>query len=85
MGANRLKNIVAGFDGSPDSENALRIACDLARKYDSEIHLVHTLQNQIDELAMRAVGGFYTATTQPLVEDVQIICDITVSSAKATT
>ena len=43
------------------------------------------IQNQIDELAMRAVGGFYTATTQPLVEDVQIICDITVSSAKATT
>ena len=36
--------IVVGLDGSLASEHALRLACDLAKKYTSEIHLVHTPQ-----------------------------------------
>jgi nucleotide-binding universal stress UspA family protein len=34
-----FKNIVAGYDGSTESVHALRLACDLARKYDSEVHI----------------------------------------------
>ncbi|MFT6877399.1 MAG: nucleotide-binding universal stress UspA family protein [Granulosicoccus sp.] len=78
-----FKNIVAGFDGSPESENALRLACDLAQKYASEIHLVHTPQPQINAIAMGAVGGFPATTTLPPLADVEKACNRIVNSAKA--
>jgi len=37
-----FKKIVVGLDDSETSENALQTACDLALKYDAELHLVHT-------------------------------------------
>jgi nucleotide-binding universal stress UspA family protein len=37
-----FSKIVVGIDGSQTSENAVRLAYDLAQKYASELHLVHT-------------------------------------------
>ncbi len=67
-----FKRIVVGFDGSPESEHALRLACDLAQKYDSEIHLVHTPQPQTVAFAMGAVAGYHAVTTMPSSEEVTV-------------
>ena len=46
-------NIVVAVDGSAPAKNAILIACDIAKHYDSKVHLVHT--PQVDTLAI-AVG-----------------------------
>ena len=63
--------IIIGLDGSETSENALRLACDLAQKYQSEIHLVHTPQPKTVAFAMGAVSGFHAATTMPHADEVR--------------
>ncbi|MCP5072560.1 MAG: universal stress protein [Rhodobacteraceae bacterium] len=37
-----FKNIVVAVDGSDPSNRAISVACDLAKNYHSDIHLVHT-------------------------------------------
>lgn len=66
-----FSKIVVGFDGSDMSENALRLACDLAQKYNSAIHLVHTPQPQTVAFAMGAVAGYHVATTMPSAAEVE--------------
>jgi nucleotide-binding universal stress UspA family protein len=66
-----FETIVAGFDGSETSEHAMQLACDLAQKYKSELHLVHTPQPQTVAFAMGAVAGYHTVTTMPPMEDVK--------------
>jgi len=78
-----FKRIVAGFDGSPESEHALRLACDLAQKYNAEIYLVHTPQPQTVAFAMGAVAGYHAVTTLPSPEEVEKASDKMVKSAEA--
>lgn len=66
-----FSKIVVGMDGSDHSVNALRVACDLAKKYDSEICLVHTPQPETVAFAMGAVTGYHVVTTMPSDEEVQ--------------
>ncbi|WP_299046005.1 universal stress protein [uncultured Tateyamaria sp.] len=82
-----FKKIVVGIDGSTTSDNAVRIACDLATKYDSDIHLVHTPQPQTVAFAMGAVAGYHAVTTMPSQDEVmeaaaRIIADATVVAAE---
>jgi nucleotide-binding universal stress UspA family protein len=77
-----FKKIVVGFDGSTESEDALRLACDLAQKYDSEIYLVHTPQPHTVAFAMGAVPGYHAVTTMPSSEEVETACNKIVDSAK---
>ncbi|WP_299614738.1 universal stress protein [uncultured Tateyamaria sp.] len=65
-----FKKIVVGVDGSATSDNAVRIACDLAGKYDSDIYLVHTPQPQTVAFAMGAVAGYHAVTTMPSHDEV---------------
>jgi nucleotide-binding universal stress UspA family protein len=69
-GNDMFKRIVVGLDGSETSENALRTACDLAQKYDAELHLVHTPQPSPVAFPMGAVAGYHAATTMPSMEEV---------------
>lgn len=78
-----FKNIVVGVDGSETSEVALRLACDLAQKYDSEIHLVHTPQPHTVAFAMGAVAGYHTATTMPSAEEVKAAAEKILNEGKA--
>ena len=75
--------IVVGLDGSDISENALRLACDLAQKYGSEVHLVHTPQPKTGAFAMGAVAGYHTATTMPSAETVREAGEKILESGKA--
>lgn len=78
-----FEKIVVGIDGSEMSENALHLACDLAEKYGSELHLVHTPQPQTVAFAMGAVAGYHTVTTMPSIHEVQEAGEKILNSGKA--
>lgn len=77
-----FKTIVVGPDGSQTSETALQTACDLARKYEAELHLVHTPQPQTVAFAMGAVAGYHTVTTMPSMDEVKAAADKIVNGGK---
>ncbi len=77
-----FKNIVVGFDGSETSEVALRLACDLAQKYESEIHLVHTPQPHTVAFALGATTGYHAATTMPSTEEVKAAAEKLLNEGK---
>lgn len=78
-----FQKIVVGLDGSEASENALRMACDLARKYGSDVHLVHTPQPQTVAFALGAVAGYHTATTMPSADEVRTAGEKILSEGRA--
>lgn len=78
-----FSKMVVGFDGSEMSEDALRVACQMAQKLGSEIHLVHTQQPQTVAFAMGAVAGYHAVTTMPSPSEVQQAADIVVNKASA--
>ncbi|WP_187431046.1 Stress response protein NhaX [Roseobacter fucihabitans] len=77
-----FKTITVGFDGSEPSENALRLACDLAGKYDSEIHVLHTPKPETVAFAMGAVAGYHAATTMPSHDEVMKTAQTLLDRAK---
>ena len=52
-------------------KRALFLACDLAGKYGSDFHLVHTPKAETVAFALGAVAGYHAATTMPSAEKVQ--------------
>jgi len=78
-----FEKIVVGIDGSETSHNALRLACDLAQKYNSEIHLVHTPQPQTVAFALGSVAGYHAATTLPSPEEVNAAAEKVLTEGKA--
>jgi nucleotide-binding universal stress UspA family protein len=60
--------IVVAVDGSKPANNALRIACDIAKHYESEIHIVHT--PQVDTAALGMGASVYTieATMDQIID-----------------
>ncbi|WP_299618261.1 universal stress protein [uncultured Tateyamaria sp.] len=74
--------IVVGYDGSDTAKNAMRLACDLAQKYDSELHLVHTPQPHTVAFALGAVAGYHAATTMPHADEVEKAAAAIVTSAR---
>lgn len=75
-----FEKIVVGIDGSEEAETALRLACGIADKFSSEIHLVHTPEPQTVAFAVGAVAGYHAVTTMPSDEDVQKASDKIVQS-----
>ena len=59
-----FKKIVVGLDGSEASEKALRIACDLAQRYGSEMHIVHPPQMETLAVYMGAGGAVAVTPSQ---------------------
>ena len=78
-----FNKIVVGFDGSEMSERALRLACEVARKFKSEIHLVHTPEPHTVAFAMGAVAGYHAVTTMPSADEVKKASDKVVQKAQA--
>ena len=66
-----FKSIVVGLDGSPASETALRTACDIAKHYASDVHLVHTPEPQTAGFATGAVAGYHAIATMPSEDEVR--------------
>lgn len=59
-----FKEIVVAFDGSDHAERAVRMACDIARHYDSNLHLVH-----VPQLYDQAFAVGYTVVDLPVREE----------------
>ena len=78
-----FNKIVVGFDGSDASEKSFELACDLAQKYNSEIHVVHTPQPHTVAFAMGAVAGYHAVSTMPSAEEVKASCDKVLSQCES--
>lgn len=64
-----FESIVVGVDGSEASDKAIRIACDLATKYNTKLHLVHSPQPETAVYATAAVAGFPAVAEMPTQEE----------------
>jgi len=78
-----FKVIVIGLDGSEASGRAIHMGCDIASKYESQVHLVHTPQPKTVAFALVAVSGYHAATTMPSVAEVLKACEKIVNDAVA--
>ncbi len=78
-----FKKIVVGLDGSENSENALRMACDIGKKYGSEIHLVYIVHPETVGIAVGAVAGFHAATTMETAEEIKAVGEKLLASGAA--
>ncbi len=66
-----FKEIIVGIDGSPSSHQAIRIACDLSRKYDAGLTLIHVPHAEAAAYAVGAAAGYHALTTIPSFEQVE--------------
>ena len=80
-----FSKIVVGVDGSEPAEHALRLACDLAKKYTSKLHMVHTPKAETVAFALGAVPGYHVATTMPKPEEVREAAEKVLDSAQEVT
>lgn len=63
-----FKAILVGFDGSEASERALRLACDLATKYDATLQISHTPMEETVVFAADAFSGVYVGPDMAQLE-----------------
>lgn len=59
-----FQTIVVAVDGSEPSKRALTAACELARAFGSEVHLIHALENKGLEQADQDSGDATSAVLQ---------------------
>ncbi|MEM8728627.1 MAG: universal stress protein [Pseudomonadota bacterium] len=78
-----FQTIVVGVDGSEPSDKALRMACDLARKYDAILHLVHSPQQEATVFASAAVVGLPAVADIPTQVSLDALGQAILSQAKA--
>ncbi|NNE82124.1 MAG: universal stress protein [Silicimonas sp.] len=66
-----FKKIIVGLDGSQQSEVAVRIACDLAKHYESSLTLMHVPHGQTAAFVVGAVAGYRAAASMPSFDEVE--------------
>lgn len=62
-----FKSIIVGFDGSDQSEHALKMACDMAKAFGSSLHLVHAPEYETTAMAL----GASAYVKEPSDEEIQ--------------
>ncbi|MCO4846758.1 MAG: universal stress protein [Yoonia sp.] len=63
-----FKDITVAVDGSDHARNALEIACDIAKLYEGNIHLVHTPEVQSTGIAVGS-GAVEILPTDAAIQD----------------
>ncbi|MDX8354993.1 universal stress protein [Cognatiyoonia sp. IB215182] len=72
-----FKNITVAIDGSDHAWRALAVACDLAKRYDGRIHLVHT-----PELQSKGVPvGYGAVEVQPTAAEIAKAGEVVMAEA----
>lgn len=59
-----ITSIVVGFDGSEAAERALRMACEIAARFDAKIEVSHTPKDETVAFAAEAISGFYVGPNE---------------------
>jgi nucleotide-binding universal stress UspA family protein len=67
----KVKKVVVGCDLSPEISPALGYARYFAKKFHSEIHLLHTMESPVDEKVADKTEGPYDEVQQTLIERVR--------------
>ena len=66
-----FKKIIVGFDGSEQSEVAVRIACDLATRYSGSLTVMHVPHGETEAPVVGAVAGLRAAMSMPSFDEVE--------------
>ena len=74
-----FKTILAAFDGSDHSVEALNVACDLARAYQAKLHIIHTPQLANDTM----VVGYATIPIPRTAEELEKAGEEVLDQARA--
>ena len=77
-----FKVICVGYDGSEPSQNAVKVACNMADKYGSSVHIIHSPHPETVAFAMGAVAGYHVATTMPTPEETEKSARVMLDKAK---
>ena len=75
-----IKKILVPVDGSVHSKKALEFACELAKKFESELHLLHVVQPPISTQTMGV--GTSVVTTEFRRQDLEEIGRNVITAAK---
>jgi nucleotide-binding universal stress UspA family protein len=68
-----FKNITVAIDGSDHAWRALQVACDLAKHYESKVHLVHTPEVPTSGIAVGSGAVEIPPTTVQIMEAGQAV------------
>ncbi len=78
-----FEKAVVAIDGSKEALHALEVACDLAGKYGSKIHLVHSPQLETTGIAVGSGAVEINPSPEKIAEAGQKVLDEAVSKAEA--
>jgi universal stress protein A len=85
----RIKRILCGVDFSPASVNAFEAATELARSFNSELHVIHVIEAEattpdlsLEQKAIEAMDALVSPVTAD-GHDLQITTEVTTGSASA--
>ena len=81
--ADMFKKIVVAVDGSEQSLHALTVACDIAKKYRSEIYLVHSPQLETTGIAVGSGAVEIAPSAEQIAEAGKSVVDGASEKAKA--
>lgn len=77
-----FEKIIVAIDGSEAAEHALLTACDVAKKYKSELHLVHSPQLETTAIAVGSGAVVIKADDKDIQEAGHAVLDGAVALAK---
>ena len=78
-----FERIVVAIDGSEEAAKAMVIACDLAQKYSSELHLVHSPQLETTAIAVGSGAVVIEPTEEQIAEAGHKVMDDAIEQAKS--
>ncbi len=80
-----FKTIVVAIDGSEPSKRAVQAACELAKAFEGEIHLVHALDNKSGDVPMGAKDNAGEKSGSAIVEEAVSLAESKGVSPSSTT
>ena len=80
-----FKTIVVAIDGSEPSKRAVQAACELAKAFEGEIHLVHALDNKSGDVPMGAKDNAGEKSGSAIVEEAVSLAESQGVSPSSTT
>ena len=78
-----FEKVIVAVDGSEEASHALEVACDLANKYGSKVHLVHSPQMETTGIAVGSGAIEFKPSPEKIAEAGKGVIDEATSMAKS--